>query len=122
MDSGEANPEEVDYLQEIIERLNKVFGEATPLKDQISFVNHIASITKENDIVMAQIENNTRENVFKGNFPGAVAGSVVRALTSHTALATQVLNTDKQAMAALANIIYELLHDNRIIEVEENGS
>ena len=121
VDSGGPNPEEVDYLQEIIERLNKIFGEATPLKDQISFVNHITSITKENDIVMAQIENNTRENVFKGNFPGAVAGSVVRALNSHTALATQVLNTDKQAMAALADIVYELLHDNRIIEVDGNG-
>ena len=69
---------------------------------------------------MAQIENNTRENVFKGNFPGAVEGSVVRALNSHTTLATQVLNTDKQAMSALANIVYELLHDNRVIEAYEN--
>ena len=119
VESGATNPEQVDYLQEIIERLNMIFGEVTPLKDQISFVNHIASITKENDVVMAQIENNTRENVFKGNLPGAVEGSVVRALSSHTTLAKQVLKTDKQAMTALANMIYELLLNNRIIEVDE---
>lgn len=118
VESGATNPEQVDYLQEIIERLNMIFGEVTPLKDQISFVNHIASITKENDVVMAQIENNTRENVFKGNLPGAVERSVVRALSSHTTLAKQVLKTDKQAMAALASIVYELLHDNRLIEVD----
>jgi len=35
--------------------------------------------------------------------------SVVRALNSHTALATQVLNTDKHGMMALGSIVYELL-------------
>ena len=32
------------YLQELIERLNRLFGEAAPLKDQAQFVNHVASI------------------------------------------------------------------------------
>jgi len=117
MDGGKAKPEELDYLKEIIERLNKIFGEATPLNDRIKFVNHITSIMKENDVVMAQIKNNTRENVFKGNFPGAFQGSVVRAMTSHTALATPILTTDKQGMMALGDLVYELLRDNRILDL-----
>jgi type I restriction enzyme, R subunit len=60
------------FLHEIIDKLNRLFGEATPLRDQAAFVNQIASIARENDIVMAQVENNTREQAMKGNLPGAV--------------------------------------------------
>jgi type I restriction enzyme R subunit len=42
------------YLQEIIERLNSLFGDAAPLSDKISFVNQIASITRASDVVMAR--------------------------------------------------------------------
>jgi type I restriction enzyme R subunit len=106
------------YVREIIDRLNRLFGNATPLRDQATFVNHIASIARENDIVVAQVENNTREQALKGNLPGAVQQGVVRAFSSHQKLATQVLRSDRQAMAALTDIIYELLRDNRTINLE----
>ena len=117
-DTAVPNPENVDYLNEIIERLNKIFGEATPLADQAAFVKHIASITKENETVMAQIDTNDRENVFKGNFPGAVTDSVVRAMTSHSTLASQVLSVDKQAMVALTSFIYDLLSNKSSLDIE----
>jgi len=106
------------FLHEIIDKLNRLFGEATPLRDQAIFVNQIASIARENDIVMAQVENNTREQAMKGNLPGAVQQGVVRALTSHQELATLVLKSDRQAMAALTDVIYELIRNQRNIDLD----
>lgn len=116
---GRGKADEPDYLKEIIERLNHLFGNATPLRDQATFVNHITSIAEESDVVMAQVENNTREQALKGNLPGAVQQGVVRALSSHQKLATQVLKADRQAMAALTDLIYELIRDKRKIDLDD---
>jgi type I restriction enzyme R subunit len=110
-----------DYLREIIERLNRLFGDTTPLRDQATFVNHITTIARESDVVMAQVENNNREQALKGNLPGAVQQGVVRALTSHQKLATLVLKSDRQAMAALTDMIYELIRDRRSIDLDNLG-
>ncbi len=106
------------FLTEIIDKLNHLFGEATPLRDQVAFVNQIASIARENDVVMAQVESNTRDQAMKGNLPGAVQQGVVRALTSHQKLATLVLKSDRQAMAALTDVIYELILNQRNIDLD----
>ncbi len=106
------------FLMEIIDKLNHLFGEATPLRDQAAFVNQIASIARENDVVMAQVESNTRDQAMKGNLPGAVQQGVVRALTSHQKLATLVLKSDRQAMSALTDVIYELISQQRNIDLD----
>lgn len=116
---GSGKADEPNYLKEIIDRLNRLFGDATPLRDQATFVNHITAIAKESDVVMAQVENNNREQALKGNLPGAVQQGVVRALTSHQKLATQVLKADRQAMSALTDLIYELIRDRRMIDLDD---
>tara|TARA_R110000868_G_scaffold43803_8_gene146996 strand:- start:11503 stop:14736 length:3234 start_codon:yes stop_codon:yes gene_type:complete len=97
------------YMQELIERLNSLFGEATPIEDQVAFVNQVAAITRENPVVMAQIEKNTKDQAMKGNLPGAVQAAVVRAMSSHSALASLLLSRDRQAMPILEGVIYEIL-------------
>lgn len=120
--TGGGKGDDPHYLHEIIDRLNHLFGDATPLRDQATFVNHIVSIARENDVVMAQVENNTREQALKGNLPGAVQQGVVRALTSHQKLATLVLKSDRQAMSALTDVIYELIRDHRDIDLDDIGA
>lgn len=120
--TGGGKGDEPRYLHEIIDRLNRLFGDATPLRDQATFVNHIVSIARENDVVMAQVENNTREQALKGNLPGAVQQGVVRALTSHQKLATLVLKSDRQAMAALTDVIYELIKEGRDIDLDDESA
>jgi type I restriction enzyme R subunit len=120
--SGGSKGEDPHYLAEIIDRLNRLFGEATPLRDQATFVNHIVAIARENDVVMAQVENNTREQALKGNLPGAVQQGVVRALTSHQKLATLVLKSDRQSMGALTDMIYELIRDRKDIDMGGHGA
>jgi type I restriction enzyme R subunit len=120
--TGGGKGDDPHYLHEIIERLNHLFGDATPLRDQATFVNHIVAIARENDVVMAQVENNTREQALKGNLPGAVQQGVVRALTSHQKLATLVLKSDRQAMSALTDVIYELIRERRDIDLDDLGA
>ena len=120
--TGGGKGDDPHYLHEIIDRLNRLFGDATPLRDQATFVNHIVSIARENDVVMAQVENNTREQALKGNLPGAVQQGVVRALTSHQKLATLVLKSDRQAMSALTDVIYELIKERRDIDLDDLGA
>ena len=111
------------FLQEIISKLNALFGDVAPLKDQATFVNHITSIARENDVVMAQVENSqSRELALKGNLPGAVQQGVVRALTSHQKLATLLLKSDKQALAGLTDVIYDLLRDRKDIDLGDLGA
>lgn len=111
--------DDADYLKEIIDRLNRLFGDAAPVRDQMAFANQVAAITRENDVVMAQIENNTRDQVMKGNLPGAVQSAVVRALGSHQKLATILLKADKQAMTAFTDLIYELDRHRRNLDLDD---
>ena len=113
------DPDPKRYLREIIERLNHLFGEATPIQDRAAFVNHVAKITREDDVVMAQLENNTREQAMKGNLRSAVEKGVVRAMRSHQILATQVLKADKQGMDALADLIYDLIRTKQSIDMDD---
>jgi len=117
--TGAKSDDDPNYLKEIIDRLNHLFGDVTPLRDQATFVNHIAGIARESDVVMAQVENNTRDQALKGNLPGAVQQGVVRALSSHQKLATQVLKADRQAMDALTELIYELIRSKRSIDLDD---
>ncbi|CAO1654912.1 type I restriction endonuclease subunit R [Parasphingorhabdus sp. NYA22] len=106
------------YLKELIERLNSLFGNAAPLKDQAHFVNQIAEIAQENKVVMAQVEQSEKELAMKGNLPGSVQGAVVRAMTSNNALATLILKEDKQAMGILTNIIYDILKSGDKLDLD----
>jgi type I restriction enzyme R subunit len=67
---------------------------------------------------MAQVESNTREQAMKGNLPGAVQQAVVRALSSHQKLATQVLKSDRQGMASLIDVVYEVLREGKDINLD----
>jgi len=107
------------YIQEIIERLNRLFGEATPIEDQVAFVNQVAAITRENHVVMAQIEKNTKDQAMKGNLPGAVQAAVVRAMSSHSALATLLLSKDRQALPILEGVIYEILKRGETLSLHD---
>ena len=106
------------YIQELIERLNNLFGEATPIEDQVAFVNQVAAITRKNEVVMAQIAKNTKDQAMKGNLPGAVQAAVVRAMSSHSSLATLLLSKDRQALPILEGVIYEILKRGEVLNLD----
>lgn len=107
------------YMQELIERLNSLFGEATPLQDQVAFVNQVAAITRENPVVMAQINKNSKDQAMKGNLPGAVQAAVVRAMSSHSSLAALLLSKDRQSLPILEGVIYEILKRGEALSLND---
>ncbi|MBD8696755.1 DEAD/DEAH box helicase family protein [Stenotrophomonas sp. CFBP 13718] len=110
------------YLRQIIERLNSIFGDATPLTDKVALVNHLADIVREDANTVAQIKNNPRDVAMNGNIKGSVQAALVRALGSHTELATQVLKNDKQALAPLVGLLYEMVKAGENIDRAELGA
>jgi type I restriction enzyme R subunit len=109
------------YLTELIEKLNKLFGNATPTKDQAQFVNHVLAITRENKVVMAQVDQSDKDLAMKGNLPGAVQAAVVRSMASNSALAALLMKNDRQAMSILSNLIYDLLKAGKGFDLDELG-
>lgn len=105
------------YLRQVIARLNSIFGEATPLTDRVALVNHLADIVREDANTVAQIRNNPRDVAMNGNIKGTVQSALVRALGSHTDLVTQVLKNDKQALAPLVGLLYEMVKDGQNIDL-----
>jgi type I restriction enzyme R subunit len=110
------------YLRQVITRLNSIFGEATPLTDKVALVNHLADIVREDPNTVAQIKNNPRDVAMNGNIKGTVQSALVRALGSHSDLVTQVLKNDKQALAPLVGLLYEMVRDGQNIDRSELGS
>lgn len=109
------------YLRQIIARLNSIFGEATPLADQVAMVNQVADIAREDATTMAQVANNSRDVAMNGNIKGTVQAAIVRALQSHEAQAEHLLKQDQQALGPFTALIYELLKAGRNIDLSELG-
>lgn len=105
------------YLRQIVARLNSIFGEATPLKDQVAMVNQVADIAREDSNTMAQVANNPRDVAMKGNIRGTVQAAVVRILRSHQVLAEHLLKQDQQSMDLFTSVIYEQLKEGRNIDL-----
>lgn len=105
------------YLQEIIAKLNSLFGEATPLKDRAIFADQTLSILAENATVMAQVKNNSRQQALKGSLPGAVQTAVVRAMASHNEVA-KVLLKDAQTMSNYVGFLYDMLKKGERIDFD----
>jgi type I restriction enzyme, R subunit len=109
------------YLREIVLKLNSIFGDATPLADQAALVNQVLDIAREDSTTMAQISQNEREVALRGNLQGTVENAVVRALTSHQALAEMLLQQDRQAMVPFVALIYELVKAGKRIDLDAMG-
>jgi len=109
------------YLRQVIARLNSIFGEATPLVDQVAMVNQVADIAREDPNTMAQVASNPRDVAMNGNIKGTVQSAVVRAMLSHQAQAEHLLKADHQALAPFTALVYELLKAGKNIDLGELG-
>lgn len=109
------------YLRQVIARLNSIFGQATPLADQVAMVNQVADIAREDTNTMAQVASNPRDVAMNGNIKGTVQAAVVRAMLSHQAQAEHLLKADQQALAPFTALIYEILKAGKNIDLSELG-
>lgn len=111
-------PTKLSYLKEIIAIISDIFGDISTNAEHIIFINHLASILRNDGIVMAQIKNNSKEIALKGNLQTATKKAIITALTSHQQ-ASSVLLKDEQAMNSVIKLLYTLLKDEKDINLED---
>jgi type I restriction enzyme R subunit len=108
LDDGAGNDREKEFLQDIIRRINELFGNIAPTTDQKHFTAQIVQKTQENNLVFEQITQNTKAQAMTGDLPSLVTQSVIQAMTSHDAIARALLK-DQQIMKDFVGIVYDLV-------------
>ena len=96
------------YLSELIDRLNDAFGKNISSKDQVVLAVHVSETLREDAIVMAQVQNNSREQAMKANLPTAAISAIVGAMQTHQSMATRLLSDDLTRELFL-DVVYEML-------------
>jgi type I restriction enzyme R subunit len=110
--SGKARDKQEEFLSQIIERLNEVFaGDGLTESDMLSYARTIKEKVKENQKVIAQIANNTREQALLGDFPGAVEEAI---LNSNEAQQKQMMTllSKSDKFGQFMNTIYDLMQND----------
>jgi type I restriction enzyme R subunit len=103
-----ARDPEKELLSAILGTMNALFeGELTD-EDMINYANTIKDKVLENEKVVEQVTNNTKEQAMMGGFADAINTAVIESLDVHQNLATQVLGKE-QIRDGFANIVYELM-------------
>ncbi|ADN08220.1 type I restriction endonuclease subunit R [Sulfurimonas autotrophica] len=106
--SAVAKDPEKELLSAVLGHMNALFEGNLTDEDMINYANTIKDKVLENDKVVEQVTNNTKEQAMMGGFADAINSAVIDSLEVHQDLATQVLGKDR-IRAGFADIVYELI-------------
>ena len=108
---GTAKPKnkKEELISQIISRLNELFiTDHLTDNDLVNYAYTIRDKVRENELVMAQIENNTHEQAMLGDFPKAVDNAVMDSSDAHRNQMLQLLS-DPEKAAGFARVVFDLL-------------
>lgn len=103
-----ARDPEKEFLSKIIETMNELFGGEFTDVDVTNYAQTISDKVMENQKVVNQVTNNTKEQAMMGGFTDAISDAVISSLDTHQNMATKVLS-EERVKNGLANIVYELM-------------
>jgi type I restriction enzyme R subunit len=107
---------QTELLNEIISRMNDLFVEDGLSKgDMLNYANTIAGKVSENDTVMDQLRNNTKEQAMLGAFPESINDAVIQSMGVHENMAMKVLSNE-----AVAKGFAELMFDVLVKGIKNN--
>ncbi|WP_232055091.1 hypothetical protein [Vibrio taketomensis] len=93
----------------IIEQLNEVFvTDNLTDKDMINYAFTVRDKLTENETVMSQIANNTREQAMLGDFPRAIDDAILNSSAAHQEQMMQLLS-DPSKTKQFARVIFDML-------------
>ncbi|QIQ22175.1 type I restriction endonuclease subunit R [Zophobihabitans entericus] len=110
-DVGTAKPKDKkeDYLSKILERLNELFiTDNLTDKDMINYAFAVRDKLSENQTVMTQIINNTREQAMLGDFPKAIDDAVMDSNEAQHEMMMQYLSNPEIAKG-FARVVFDML-------------
>jgi type I restriction enzyme R subunit len=119
-ESSGATPKDAqtELLNEIISRMNDLFVEDGLTEgDMINYANTIAGKVAENETVMDQLRNNTKEQAMLGAFPESINDAVIQSMGVHENMAMKVLSNE-----AVAKGFAELMFDVLMKGLGKDGS
>lgn len=96
------------YLAELVEKLNIAFGKGISETDKVALAVHVSEKLRDDKVLMAQVENNSKEQAMKANLPQAAVQIIVQAMQSHQSLATKLLS-DETSRGIFLDVVYNLL-------------
>lgn len=93
---GSVHETERVHLEEVIDRLNDLFGADTTEGDQLVYVNQvIKGKLLESEVLMTQAANNTKEQFATSpDIDRELGNAIIDALDAHTSMSTKALNSD----------------------------
>lgn len=105
---GSAKPREdkKDFLSHILEQLNDLFGTEVTDGDKLDWLQGMASKIAENQPLMEQVRNNSRDAIMLGDFPKAVDAAVIERMDTQNGMSLDYLSRPDAA-----NRIQSLLLD-----------
>ena len=108
--SGKAKDKKEEFMSNILARLNEVFiTDNLTDKDMINYAFTVRDKLTENDAVMTQIANNTREQAMLGDFPQAIDDAILGSSEAHQEQMMQLLS-DPSKTAQFARVVFDMLN------------
>ncbi|MBV7260447.1 type I restriction endonuclease subunit R [Photobacterium sp. WH24] len=110
-DVGTAKPKNKKeaFLSHVIERLNEVFiTDNLTDGDMINYAYTVRDKLTENETVMKQVANNTREQAMLGDFPKAIDDAILSSSAAHQEQMMQLLS-DPSKTQQFARVIFDML-------------
>lgn len=110
-DIGTAKPKhkKEEFLSNILKRLNELFiTDNLTDKDLINYAFTVRDKLSENQAVMAQIMNNSPEQVMLGNFPKAIDNAVLESNDAQKEMMMQYLSNPELAKN-FARVVFDML-------------
>lgn len=100
---------QTELLNEIISRMNDLFIEdGLSEGDMINYANTIAGKVAENETVMDQLRNNTKEQAMLGAFSESINDAVIQSMGVHENMAMKVLSNEAVAKG-FAELMFDVL-------------
>jgi len=106
--SAIAKDPEKELLSKVLNTMNALFEGDLSDDDMLNYAKTIKDKILEDEKVVEQVQNNSKEQAMMGGFAEAINSAVIDSLEVHQDLATQVLSKDK-IKEEFADIIYDLI-------------
>ena len=108
----EPRDREKERLSDLIRRMNEAFAPDLEDHDKIVFLIHVTETLRKDEKVVAQVENNERNDALKGDLPTAMLKAIAEAMQTHRAIAMDLLQAEHDGRReTLTGLMYDLLLD-----------
>ncbi|MEO8325390.1 MAG: DEAD/DEAH box helicase family protein [Nitrospirota bacterium] len=107
--TSKAKDKKEEFLSQIIQRLNEIFiTDGLTEDDMVNYAYTVRDKVRENNSVMSQLTNNSRDQALLGDFPGAVDDAILSSSDAHQNQKLQLL-TDPDKAEQFKQFIFDLL-------------